>query len=103
MTTAQKQRIESLRGKGESYAAIADDLGISENTVKSYCHRNNIVIAIKQELSAATNTCANCDCPLAHTPGAKHKRFCSDGCRMAYHKSFIRIRKIFQSYLLVGI
>ena len=26
MTTAQKQRIEFLRSKGESYAAIADDL-----------------------------------------------------------------------------
>ena len=37
MTTAQKQRIEFLRDKGESYASIADDLGISENTVKSYC------------------------------------------------------------------
>ena len=49
MTTAQKQRIEYLRGKGDSYAAIAADLGISENTIKSYCRRNNIGVAIKQE------------------------------------------------------
>ena len=41
MNTSQKQRIEFLRDKGESYASIADDLGISENTVKSYCRRNN--------------------------------------------------------------
>ena len=87
MTTAQKQRIEFLRGKGESYASIADDLGISENTVKSYCRRNNIDIAIKQEQSVATNTCSNCGCPLRHTPGAKHKRFCSDKCRMAWWKA----------------
>ena len=49
MNTAQKQRIEFLRGKGESYAAIAEELGISENTIKSYCRRNSIGIAIKQE------------------------------------------------------
>ena len=86
MTAAQKQRIEFLRGKGEIYAAIAEDLGISENTVKSYCRRNNIGIVIKQKQPKYTNICANCGCQLAHTPGAKHKRFCSDECRMAWWK-----------------
>ena len=57
MTAAQKQRVEFLRAKGESYAAIADDLGISENTVKSYCRRNNIGIAIKQEQHSPTAAC----------------------------------------------
>ena len=84
MTTAQKQRIKFLRGKAESYAAIADDLGISENTVKSFCRRKNIDVAIKQEQSVATKNCANCGCPLRHTPGSKQKRFCSDNCRMAW-------------------
>ena len=87
MNTAQKQRIEFLRGKGESYVAIAYDLGISENTVKSYCRRNSIGIAIKQEHFVATNTCANCGCPLAHKPGSKRKRFCSDQCRMTWWKA----------------
>ena len=87
MNTAQKQRIEILRGKGESYAAIAEELGISENTVKSYCRRNNIGIVIKQEQAAAINTCANCGCPLTRMPGAKHKKFCSNGCRMAWWKA----------------
>ena len=87
MTTAQKQQIEFLRDKGESYATIAYDLGISENTVKSYCRRNNIGIAIKQKQPVATSTCANCCCLLRHTPGAKRKRFCSDKCRMAWWKA----------------
>ena len=86
MTTAQKQRIEYLRSKGESYGAIANDLDISENTVKSYCRRNNIGVAIRQEESAV-NTCANCGSPLQHTPRAKQKRFCSDQCRMAWWKA----------------
>lgn len=87
MTTAQKQRIEYLCGRGDSYAAIADDLGISENTVKSYCRRNNIIVAIKQEQPVTTDTCANCGCPLTHMPGSKQKRFCSDKCRMAWWKA----------------
>ena len=87
MTTAQKQRIEYLRDKGESYASIAEDLGMPENTVKSYCRRNKIGVAIKQKQPTPTEVCANCGCPLAHTPGAKHKRFCSDGCRMTWWKA----------------
>lgn len=87
MTAAQKKRIEFLRAKGESYAAIADDLGISENTVKSYCRRNNIGVVIKQKQPTPTKVCANCGCPIVHTPGAKRKRFCSDKCRMAWWKA----------------
>lgn len=83
MTGIQKQRIEYLRGKGESYAAIAASLGISENTVKSYCRRNNLgagYITEQQEVDA----CDNYGKPLEHTPGAKRKRFCSDKCRMLW-------------------
>lgn len=84
MTTAQKQRIEYLRGKGDSYTAIAADLGISENTIKSYCRRNNIGVAIKQERVVSTGVCETCGCPLTRTQGSKQKRFCSDKCRMAW-------------------
>jgi endogenous inhibitor of DNA gyrase (YacG/DUF329 family) len=87
MTTAQKQRIEFLRCNGWIYAAIADDLGISENTVKSYCRRNSIGIELKKEHPTTLNTCANCGYPLAQTPGAKRKRFCCDKCRMAWWKA----------------
>lgn len=87
MTTAQKERIEYLRGKGDSYAAIAADLGMSENTVKSYCRRNNISVSINQELPVDTDACANCGIPLQHMRGSKQKRFCSDKCRMAWWKA----------------
>lgn len=87
MIDTQKQRIEYLRGKGQSYAAIAADLGISENTLKSYCRRNNIGVAINQEQPAVTEVCANCGCPLKHTAGSKKKRFCSDKCRMTWWKA----------------
>lgn len=74
MTALQKERIALLRSQGDSYARIADTLGISENTVKSYCRRNNIGVAIKQEQPNPRDVCANCGCPLVHTPGSKHKQ-----------------------------
>lgn len=42
MTDAQKENIRYLRGEGLGYRAIASRLGISENTVKSFCRRNFI-------------------------------------------------------------
>lgn len=85
MTAIEKQRIKYLRGKGESYAAIAAALAISENTVKSYCRRNNLGASISVPLvPASKDTCTNCGLPLIHTSGAKKKRFCSDRCRMAW-------------------
>lgn len=83
MTNNEKQRIEYMRAKGESYAAISAALGISQNTVKSYCRRNNLGAGYIKETQAATATvCENCGKPLIHTPGAKKRRFCSDKCRM---------------------
>ena len=88
MTGIQKQRIEYLRGKGESYAAIAADLSISTNTVKSYCRRNNLGVGYVAELPTETDdTCENCGKPLHHTPGSKRKRFCSDKCRLRWWKA----------------
>ena len=42
MTIFQKEQLRCLRSEGKSYSKIADCLGISENTIKSYCQRNNL-------------------------------------------------------------
>ena len=42
MTESQKQQILSFRRQGIGYLKIAQELGISQNTVKSYCRRNNL-------------------------------------------------------------
>ena len=42
MTEEQKTRIASLRGEGYGYVRIARTLGLSENTVKSFCRRKNL-------------------------------------------------------------
>lgn len=70
MTTAQTKRLIYLRSKGESYAKIAATLGISENTVKSYCRRNNLgADYISEQITAESDICENCGRLLKHTRG----------------------------------
>lgn len=85
MTYQQKEKIKQMRGEGFSYSKIAVMLGISENTVKSYCRRNNLGGAGTGIANQADDIlCGQCGALLIHTPSAKKKRFCSDICRMAW-------------------
>ncbi|MCD8003201.1 MAG: hypothetical protein LUG88_04735 [Clostridia bacterium] len=58
MTNEQKMIISSLRAEGMGYSSIARKVGISENTVKSFCRRNASSWSqfIKKLLN--TNACA---------------------------------------------
>ena len=40
MTNEQRMIVSALRAQGMGYGAIARKVGISENTVKSFCRRN---------------------------------------------------------------
>jgi endogenous inhibitor of DNA gyrase (YacG/DUF329 family) len=75
MTDKQKQQIITLRRNGAGYGTIASQLGVSINTVKSFCRRHS--------LATRTNgaVCEQCGKPIAQNPGRKRKRFCSDSCR----------------------
>lgn len=79
MTTEQKTRIANMRGAGMSLADIAADLGLSKNTVKSYCRRNDVSGTTPDE-----HRCLCCGKPVEQTPGRKQKKFCSDICRARY-------------------
>jgi len=79
MKPLQKRLIGEMRSKGITYAAIAAELGISENTIKSHCRRNKIEVE-------KPDVCPVCSKPLVHLPHKKKKRFCSDKCRMAWWK-----------------
>ena len=63
-----KTRILELRAKGLVYREIAEQLGMSVNTVKSICNRNKGV-------------CKNCGTALV---GRKEKIFCSGKCRLQW-------------------
>lgn len=85
MTHQQKEKVSQMRGEGNSYSKIAAVLGISENTIKSFCRRNNLGgVSIGVGSKGDGVLCPKCKSPLTHTVGAKQKRFCSDKCRLAW-------------------
>ena len=42
MSPTQKQKIEEMRKKGMGYGAIAKQMQMPLNTIKSFCRRNNL-------------------------------------------------------------
>lgn len=93
MTISQKAIIQQMRTEGQSYAHIANSLGVSVNTVKSYGKRNEIFQknnSINTVISNKNNekhiACLKCRKPLIHATRGKPKKFCSETCRRAWWK-----------------
>lgn len=102
MTDEQKERIDKLRAKDFSYKQVADAIGVSINTVKSYCRRqkekaeepeskerageaeNPKSEDIKTKNTSNTGGCRYCGRPLIFTPGKRKKTFCNKECRTKY-------------------
>jgi IS30 family transposase len=53
MTTDQKHAIEALRHEGAGYGAIAAQMGIPRETVKTFCRRNNLCTGALQRARTA--------------------------------------------------
>ncbi len=88
MTKEQKAIISSMRDKGVGYGTIARRLGISENTVKSYCRRR---VQKKQTVQQDNieHRCLYCGVPVKQNEGRKEKKFCSDKCRNKWWNSHL--------------
>lgn len=87
MNATQKEQIRLLRLQGTGYSKTAQSLGLSENTVKSYCKRNNLGgVAIAKVHSNMTELgfCKNCGNQLEQKKGSKPKKFCCNDCRIAW-------------------
>jgi endogenous inhibitor of DNA gyrase (YacG/DUF329 family) len=80
MTNLQKTQIMERRASGEKYSAIAAALGLSENTIKSFCRRS--LVAANTETAAAH--CPQCGAALTHLLHKREKKFCADVCRLAW-------------------
>ncbi len=93
MTNGEKMQIKELRQKGVGYTRISKILGISVNTVRSYCRRNGLMEEdIKIDRSPTSidpklHYCKYCGVPVEQNPGRKEKLFCSDKCRMKWWNS----------------
>lgn len=89
VTQQQKEQTLRLRAVGISFGKIASALGISVNTVKSYCRRNPATaetMSVPQTVIHA-DRCPQCSALLQQSPGHRQKRFCSPKCRMAWWKA----------------
>lgn len=76
MTDDEKRQIIVLRRDGIGYGKIAQQTGVSVNTVKSFCRRGNLVVS-----TGGKSVCECCGKQIEQVPGRKQKRFCSDSCR----------------------
>ncbi len=91
MTDAQKDRIRQMKADGFGYIKIARELGLPENTVKSFCRREGLNRKAPDGEApvpeAGIGTCPCCGGKVAQNPGRKAKRFCSDKCRNTWWNS----------------
>ena len=86
MTNAEINYIIRHRKAGKGCAEIARTLGLSANTVKSFCRRNSIVPDMPTSETSEL-ACPQCGAVLIRQPHRKAKRFCSDACRLTWWHS----------------
>lgn len=88
MTPYHKEHIQRLRNEGKGYKGIAALLGLSENTVKSFCKRNSFANVPSYTSDNGfvhigdSSFCKNCGKPIKTRQGVKPRKFCCDNCRL---------------------
>lgn len=106
MTNEQKAIVDGLHAQGYGYKKIANQIGISPNTIKSYLRKTasvgdasktqgQTVVSISD---TSTTACQYCGKAVEQHLGRKHKRFCSDRCRNLWwseHPSLVRRKAIY--------
>lgn len=91
MNDTQRQQIEELRAEGLSYGKISEALGLSINTIKTYCRRKGLggVVAAPAPVDEVGHFCLCCGIPVVQISGRKEKKFCSDRCRNKWWNSHL--------------
>lgn len=88
MTDDEKRQITVLRRDGLGYGKIAQQTGVSMNTVKSFCRRNNLTFS-----TDGKSVCECCGKSIVQVAGRKQKRFCSDQCRNKWWNGHLNLVK----------
>ena len=103
MTDGQKKEIAGLRAAGAGYTAIARQMGIPRDTVRSFCRRNGMAGAAAEGREDAAGPpqdgfCRECGKALQQPEGMKKRVFCSKECREKWwhgHPDRIRQRAVY--------
>ncbi|WP_434062141.1 RNA polymerase subunit sigma-70 [Clostridium caldaquaticum] len=89
----EKQQIHELRLKGLGYKAIAAVLGLSRDSVKSYCKRNGLcgdvsVVSLNiEEMKKQNLVCLHCGKKLKQKGKGRTRKFCCEECRRIWWKN----------------
>ena len=92
VTGKEKGAVHQMRKEGLSYSVIAASLGISVNTIKSFCRRSgicpNTALPIHKPVTDTLqgNFCKSCGKKLRQKPLGKPRIFCSVECRRGWWK-----------------
>lgn len=104
MTDYERSEIDRLRNSGMGYKAIAKELNISVNSIKTYCKRMNIkgerYLVEKTQVSETqimekdpevdesdARCCLYCGSVIVQPKHGRKKKFCSNKCRAAYWRN----------------
>ena len=82
MTKEQKTLILYYREQHMTYRQIGEKLGLSPDTVKTFCRRNTP--REDRTEASASSQCRNCGAPVHPLPGRRERLFCSPACRTVY-------------------
>ncbi len=82
MTQEQKILILHYREQHMTYRQIGEKLGLSPDTVKTFCRRKRAQSERTEESVQAQ--CRNCGASVHPLPGRRERLFCSPACRTAY-------------------
>ena len=101
MTQNEKNIISRMRKQGVSYGNIAAHLGLSVNTVKSFCRRNKLQRSIEPELKTQSALCPHCGEDIEKEPKRTNRKFCSEKCRREWWKTHdhSKNRRAFYSFI----
>lgn len=85
MTELQKTLTLSLRSQGFGYKAIASKIGVSADSVRSYCRTlKSKTTTVIPSVNGENSYCPVCGKELQQANVGRHKHFCSDKCRVKY-------------------
>lgn len=87
MTEEQKKAIAGLREAGAGYTAIAKQMGMPRDTVRSFCRRNGLAGRAAEDFAEASDRCRECGKVLRQEAGRKRRVFCCRACREAWWHS----------------
>lgn len=98
MTDEQKEKIIRFRKQGRGYANIGKELGVSKDTVKSFCRRNGLTSA-DILITDPADRCRECGTRIEQQPKKKKQIFCCKACRekwWAEHPEQIRQKAVYE-------